>query len=416
MLEELFKYRKVLARHREAPFLDERERYLQHCADQGMAQSTLGHVANEMLAIIRFLDMPRTKREIVPEQIEAAATRWARYQRRRRHSRGLKWPHDRFVWVCNDWLQFLGRLQLPSPAKMAGDKWIDQYVAFLRKERGLSTATISAVRFHVGKFFRQLSAQRRNFHDASIFDVDKFVDALGKQGWCRVSIATSAATLRGFFRYAEAQRWCKSGIAAGITAPHVYRDEGIPVGPDWSDVEYLIADAGGNGAADIRDKALLQLMAIYGLRAGEIARLRLEDLNWRQDRIHVTRPKQRRSQEYPLVSCVGESILRYLERARPKSAYREVFLTLKAPIQPLSPSGMTYMVATRLHALNIHSLRYGPHALRHACATRLVAQGFSLKEIGDHLGHRSAYSTRTYAKVDLTGLRAVAEFSLGGLL
>ena len=72
-------------------------------------------------------------------------------------------------------------------------------------------------------------------------------------------------------------------------------------------------------------------------------------------------------------------------------------------------------MSTRLGALGIHVPRRGPHSLRHACAGRLVAEGFSLKEIGDHLGHRSAYATRIYAKVDLVGLREVANFDLGGL-
>jgi site-specific recombinase XerD len=75
---------------------------------------------------------------------------------------------------------------------------------------------------------------------------------------------------------------------------------------------------------DIRDKAILELLAIYGLRSGEVTRLRLEDLKWSQDRILVTRPKQRRSQEYPLLPCVGESILRYLQKVRPRRGDREV--------------------------------------------------------------------------------------------
>jgi integrase len=158
------------------------------------------------------------------------------------------------------------------------------------------------------------------------------------------------------------------------------------------------------------------LLAIYGLRTGEVTRLRLEDLNWSQDRILVTRPKQRCSQEYPLLPCVGGSLLRYLEEARPRLAYREIFLTSKAPIRPISSSAISTMVSERFRALGIRSQRSGPHALRHACAGRLIAQGLSLKEIGDHLGHRSAYSTRTYAKVDLAGLREVADLSLGGLL
>jgi integrase/recombinase XerD len=74
------------------------------------------------------------------------------------------------------------------------------------------------------------------------------------------------------------------------------------------------------------------------------------------------------------------------------------------------------LVATRMKALNIQCPRRGPHALRHACAAHLVAEGLSLKQIGDHLGHRSPDATRTYAKVDLAGLRQVAAFDLGGLL
>lgn len=414
MLEQLFRYRKVLARHQEAPLLSERERYLQHCADQGMAHATLAHTANELLVIARRLDIERSEQWITSEHIEAAATRWAQHQRRRGRCSGLRWSHDRFVWVAKGWLMFMGRLKIPTPAVAAGDEWLNQYVSYMRDERGLSAAGIHDACWHTRKFFEQLD--QRPLSRVSIFDVDAFLESLGRQGWCRVSVAKSAVTLRSFFRYAEERRWCKAGIAAGIVAPRIYRDEGVPIGPAWRDVERLIAAAGGNTRRDIRDKALLQLLAIYGLRSGEVARLRLDDLNWRQDRICITRRKQRCTQEYPLVPCVGESILRYLEHARPPSSYREVFLTLKAPIRPISPSGLSTMVADRLHALDIRSLRYGPHALRHACATRLVAQGLSLKEIGDHLGHRSVYSTRTYAKVDLAGLRAVADFSLGGLL
>jgi len=90
-------------------------------------------------------------------------------------------------------------------------------------------------------------------------------------------------------------------------------------------------------------------------------------------------------------------------------------LTLKAPFRPLSAGALYHVVASRLGALDIQSLHAGPHGLRHACASRLVAQGLSLKEIGDHLGHRSADATRTYARVDLAGLREVGAFDLGGL-
>jgi site-specific recombinase XerD len=139
-------------------------------------------------------------------------------------------------------------------------------------------------------------------------------------------------------------------------------------------------------------------------------------MNWEKEVISVARPKQRRTQQYPLVDEVGEAILRYLRQVRPRCGRREIFLTLKAPFRPLSPGALYHVVSTRLSELSITTLRHGPHSLKHACAGHLVSEGLSLKQIGDHLGHRSAYATRVYAKVDLSGLRQVADFDLGDLV
>lgn len=177
----------------------------------------------------------------------------------------------------------------------------------------------------------------------------------------------------------------------------------------------MIASTIGDSARDIRDHAILILLATYGFRSSEVAGLRLEDVNWESEIVSITRPKQRRAQEYPLVSAAGEAILRYIHGARPCCAQREIFLTFKAPFRRLSQGAIYHLVSTRLTALRIHVARSGPHSLRHACAGHLVAEGFSLKEIGDHLGHRSASATRIYAKVDLAGLREVANFDQGGL-
>ena len=158
------------------------------------------------------------------------------------------------------------------------------------------------------------------------------------------------------------------------------------------------------------------LLAVYGLRRGEVARLQLDDLDWVGERIVVPRPKQRRVQYYPLVSPVGEAILRYLREVRPQCAHRSLFLTMAAPIRPLSAMSVTPIVRWRLKALGVELPRRGAHCLRHACARHLLASGFSLKEIGDHLGHRAANSTLSYTKVDFARLRQVAELDLGGLL
>ena len=151
-------------------------------------------------------------------------------------------------------------------------------------------------------------------------------------------------------------------------------------------------------------------------KAGEVAHLRLDDIDWRHDRLTVRRTKQRCRQTYPLLPSVGQAILRYLKEVRPKTHHREVFLRLLAPARPISSTALWAVVAYPIDRAGIKLLHRGPHCLRHACAAHLTSEGFSLTEVGNHLGHRSADATRVYAKVDLPALREVAAFDLGEVL
>ena len=114
---------------------------------------------------------------------------------------------------------------------------------------------------------------------------------------------------------------------------------------------------------------------------------------------------------------MAAAILRYLKEVRQRTAVREVFLArCHAPVRPLRRSTLYLIVSRRLRVVSPSLPRFGPHALRHACATHLLQEGLSLKEIGDHLGHRHPDTTRAYAKVDLAGLRQVGDFDIGGVL
>ena len=237
-----------------------------------------------------------------------------------------------------------------------------------------------------------------------------------EEGYARVTVQTYTSTLRAFFRFAEASGWCRPGLAAAVMAPRVFPHEGLPVSPSWDDVNRVLAALAGGKPAHIRDRALVLLLAVYGLRAGEAVALRLDDFDWEREMLTVPPGKGQKPRTYPLCRPVGEAVLRYLREVRPKSARREVFLTLRAPFRPLPCGGLGQAVTRRLRALGITLPHYGPHALRHACATHLLEQGLSLKEIGDHLGHRSPETTRIYAKVDLAGLRTVADLDLEGVL
>ena len=254
-------------------------------------------------------------------------------------------------------------------------------------------------------------------HLLTIADLDEAIARKGRDdGYSRLSAQVYASGLRTFLRYAESRGWCKRGLASLVASPRVYQHENLPVGPSWNDVQHLIATTEGSRPKDIRDRAILLLLAVYALRSGEVRALKLEDLDWEKGLLFIPRTKGRKREPYPLSPTVGQAIIRYLKEARPRSSYREVFLTVEAPLQPLRKSSLWTIVAKRTLSLDPPVERHGPHALRHANATHLLTQGFSLKAIGDHLGHRRAKTTAVYAKVNLTGLREVANLSLGGLL
>jgi site-specific recombinase XerD len=221
-------------------------------------------------------------------------------------------------------LCFLGRLEPTNPIPVPFADKIAEFTAYRRDERGLSPATIRNQNWHVEKFLCWLSEQNRDFAVVCLEDIDAFLAGKGKEGWCRVSVATSAKALRAFFLFAATRWWCTRNIAFGIVGPRLFQHEGLPIGPPWPEVQRLIGSTVGDSARDIRDHAILILLATYGLRSSEVAGLRLEDVNWESEIISITRPKQRRAQEYPLVSAAGEAILRYLQWVRPSCTQREI--------------------------------------------------------------------------------------------
>lgn len=414
MFEELFVYPAVLHRHREAPWASERARYLAYRMEQGCARPTLLRLVRELRVVARYLDLSHG-RAVSLEQIARAAEQWARRQRRRGLARSHYWSRSLFVQVATEWLRFLGRLSAPAAAPIPWSAEVEAFADWMERERRLAPATIRCRRWHLVQFLRWYAPHGRSLAAVAGADLDAFLTTLGRQGWSRVSLATSAKALRAFFHHLERTGGCRPGLAATIAAPRLFAQETCPAGPAWDDVQRLLASTATDRPCDIRDRALLLLFAVYGLRRSEVAGLRLDHLDWEHEVLWVPRTKQRCTQPYPLVRTVGEAILQYLQQVRPRSARREVFLTLTAPFRPLSPGGLYHVTSRRLARLGCPTPHRGPHALRHACAMRLVAAGCSLKVIGDHLGHRSPAATRLYAKVDLAGLREVAALELGGL-
>ena len=195
MFETLFHYPAVVARHRSGPFAEARERFLNHCASQGFARATLVRRARELLVIAERIDITRGE-AIGLSTIEAAANRWAREQQQRQRVHSLRWPREHFLQTAKDWLHFLGRLEVPPPKIVPFADRLADFATYRRDERGLSPATIRCQSWHVEKLLGWLGEQNRRFDNVSLEDVDAFLAAHGKQGWGRVSVATSASALR----------------------------------------------------------------------------------------------------------------------------------------------------------------------------------------------------------------------------
>ena len=415
MFDRLFSYPKTIARHRDAPLAHAREQYLAHCADNCLAHSTLCRIAWQLLVVVRTLDV--RGRRVSIDEIKRAATKPAVFCQRARTEPGLSpiSTQQCFVRVAAGWLRFLGLLRKPHTEVGTFARQIRAFRQYMQSERGLSPVTIQTRCERLEWFMASVPVQRRTLRDISVADVDTFLASKGAAGWSRASLSVLAGSLRSFFLYAQARNWCDP-IAAAIEGPRIFAQERLPRGANWEEVQRLLASSNGDGAADIRAHAILMLLALYGLRAGEVSRLCLDDIDWDREIVSIHRPKQRCAQQYPWHSSVGDAVLRYLRDARPRSGYRELFLTLAAPHRPLSSPSVTALVHARMAGIGSTLARRGAHSLRHACAARLLAADFSFKEIGDHLGHRSANSAFYYAKADLAGLRQVAELDMGALL
>jgi integrase/recombinase XerD len=418
MFNQLFSRSDALTRQLSAPLVDERRRYLAECASQGISRKTLRAKSLILLSIVEHLRLGcRPKDRISLAEIKDAACRRSRHNWPSAKSQYVKESHAYFITQAVKWLTFLNRFQATPKPLTACDHMLTDFRNFMREDRGLSPSTVEHRCAAVRPFLYRLLDRKRSLAAITVCDVDSLLlKKVNEEQYARVSVRAYASSLRSFFRYAEMRGWRAPGIAASIMSPRVFQYETLPSGPPWDIVQEILDATAGDHPTAIRDHAILMLLAVYGVRSREVARLRLSDIDWQQETIAFTRSKGSARHLFPLRPSVGAAIIRYLKEVRPKSPHREVFLTRRAPISPLSNGAMWAIVACQLRKRAPSLKHHGPHAIRHACATRLINQGFSLKEIGDHFGQRDPDATRIYAKVDLVRLREVATFDLGGLL
>lgn len=403
-----------IRRYKTGPLLEERDAFLRHLQDEGHSVRRLREYNKYLLPIVELIDLGQTP-QVNNDQLTRAAAMWRKQHRRPGSTERTRSQQERdFRRLGMKWFRFLGKWNDSTPYS-SFQAPMDSFLRHLDEELGQTAQTIQTRKSALRPFFTWLATQNCSLSETRPEIVAAYFVQHKCKDWKRATIAAYAESLRMFFRFAEEQGWCEAGIASAIERPRMYSLSGLPQGPSWETVQQIIASIEGNRPSCIRDRAIILLLAVYGLRIGEVVNLTLDDIDWQHDRIWIKRLKRRIPQEYPLIPEAGDAILRYLREVRPRCAFRNVFLRLQMPHRPLRPWGLNLSIALRMRALGPDPLCRGPHSLRHSCASHLLSQGFSIGEIGSHLGHESARATQIYAKVDERRLREVADMNLDPL-
>lgn len=309
---------------------------------------------------------------------------------------------------------FLGHLQsdgvIPASPPVLDRSALGQlklrYEEYLRKERGLSPLTGYRHWFVLRRFLGE------RFGDGPIrlgeLRPDHVTHCLLRHAPRRRGIQLHVSALRSFLRFLFQEGDTDRDLSAAVPTVRRWRLVDVPKYLKAAEVDALLASCDRTSPGGRRNYAVLLLLARLGLRAGEVVRLELGDLDWRAGELTV-RGKGSVHDRLPLPRDVGGALVAYLRADRPACPTRRVFLRMKAPHRGFNhPSTVSTIVRRALERAGLTPPIKGAHLLRHSLATGLLRHGASLAEIGEVLRHRAPNTTEIYAKVDLDGLRALA--------
>jgi site-specific recombinase XerD len=278
-----------------------------------------------------------------------------------------------------------------------------------RQHRGLTPRSILKQMRHAVAWQAFLHRRRRRLADAQLRHIDTFVEVCA-QRYARTTVADICSSLRAFLRFLHATERRRTDLASSVVAPLVRRGARPPRALPWADVRRLLGSVDQSTRVGRRDFALLLIMATYGMGAGEVTAITLDDIDWRAGTLRVQRPKTGTPIVVPLLPPVARALVRYLRHGRPRpTRARQVFVRARAPYTALtSSSAVRHIVVTHAQAAQISAPYLGSHVLRHSHATRQINEGAPVKVVADILGHRRPAATSAYARVALDRLREMA--------
>ena len=413
MLEQLDQYflqPSTIDRFRRSWLAGPIERYVTWLSERRFAART---IARRVPLLIRFGEYARLRGVsdvgVLARHIDGFVKRELRRRARPCRSRQAR---QTFISDLTHPIKQMLRVVVPA-AKPAGKhvpfaRWAPGFFVSLREERGLSDATIAWYRIYLTRFETHadsLGIKKPDHLTLAVFD--SFI-ARTRRRLCVASLGPVCSALRALLRYMFRQGLMRRDLGSAVERPRAYRLSGIPRAVQWSEVLRTLDSIDRRSALGRRDYAILLLLAVYGLRAREVATLTLDDIDWGADIVRIRGRKAGNASSYPLASQVGEALVDYLRNGRPATSDRRLFMGFRAPRGPIDARIVAARASHHLKAAGVVAPRLGSHTLRQSVAQHLVESDFSLKVVGDYLGHRCAASTMIYSKVSLEALRELA--------
>ena len=332
--------------------------------------------------------------------------RVAQYLRDRRAAGYAHALSPRSLAVLLELLRSRGVLTSQDPSRPCSESeaLLAAFGDYLLNERALAPSTVEAYVLRARRFLtgRDPGVALAGLSAAEISRAVLRVAGSGSVG----STQYFVVALRAFLRFCFLQGLVPVDLSAAALTATGRRRPGLPMTISRAEARALLGSCDRRRSQGRRDYAILLVLLRLGLRAGEVAGLTLEDLDWRAGEI-VVHGKGRRSDRLPLPTDVGEAITAYLRRGRPRTPRREVFLRAVAPIAPLSRRGISLVVTRACVRAGLTPV--GAHRLRHTLACDMVRAGVPLPEISQVLRHRSLVSTAIYARADVDQLRKLAQ-------
>lgn len=408
-LESVFVCSRTISKLRSGPLGNLLDGFCDWLRDDGFSPITIRNHLSKVSHLNSYLDdeeafqIPLTARDI--KGFFKAYPLRTRSQKPSKHRlRNIQWSINRFI-------KYLCHLQLYDPLVESPifQPLLDSYLKWMRDYQHAVSGTLDRRSHSLKQFLKWLGPQ------ATAAGMSKltpeivehfFLSCAQKMG--RSSRRSMQSALRTFFRFCLQQGFILRPLDSAVPTLRTYKLSTVPRGLTDEQAQKVLKTIDRSNNTGRRDYAICQMLYTYGVRGGQIRALRLQDIDWTADQIFFKSLKNGKDSMLPLTDEVGQSLLNYLQNARPPSAHPEVFITTRAPYHPLLDSNtISSIISRNIITAGVNCHCKGAHAFRHNFATRMLQKGHSLKEIADVLGHRHLETTFIYTKVDFTILKQV---------